>query len=350
MLDSQARIGAPPLSRGILPNGEQSEPAAGFFFLVTWSSLFTPLEYFKTPGALEPRYESPLPARNDAIPAGQGLRGSTAHWEMVIPKMVRPNGRAPSLTDGAMPAPGEAPARPPDRPAAVSSVLLDPLPSLARRPPRSVPLVLKLAAISGVLMAVLIPIGLRFAGPRPAPAPAGPSDKGAGSWMHEGSRPAGTRAGRQLILYRPSLGASDGRLEFSWKISESGIAWIFRVKDSDNYYAMALKVATTGASPMLSAEHFTVYQGTEGAHISKPVVLAGDHSVLQIRMDVSGQTFTLYLEGKPADAWSDARLTAGALGFLEEPGRPADVQSVRMSFSPAARIEQFSAEPASGGA
>lgn len=156
--------------------------------------------------------------------------------------------------------------------------------------------------------------------------------------MREASAPVGAKQARQLVVYRPSLGATDGRLEFTWKVSEQALAWIFRAKDKNNYYAMAMKSVRPGASPTLSLEHFTVYEGAESQHSSKLFVLPEstapeNPSVLQIRMDVNGATFRLYLGGNAADYWTDNRLAAGGLGFLEQPEHPVNVQSVKMWFS-----------------
>ena len=151
--------------------------------------------------------------------------------------------------------------------------------------------------------------------------------------MRESSAPIGAKLARQLVLYRPSLGATDCRLEFTWKVSDRALAWTFRAKDTDNYYAMAIKALRPGPSPALSVEHFTVYQGIESPHSSKVLILAENSPALQIRMDVSGATFKLYLEGNAADYWTDNRLATGGLGFLEQPDQPADVERVRMSFT-----------------
>jgi hypothetical protein len=180
---------------------------------------------------------------------------------------------------------------------------------------------------------VATPVLLRLYHPR-AQAPVEAATRAA-SWIREPSAPTGAKQARQLVLYRPSFGATDGRLEFTWKVSDRALAWIFRAKDTDNYYAMAIKALRPGPSPALSVEHFTVYQGIESPHASKVLILSENNPALQIRMDVSGATFKLYLEGNAADYWTDNRMGAGALGFLEQPGQPADVEQVKMSFSQA---------------
>ena len=142
-----------------------------------------------------------------------------------------------------------------------------------------------------------------------------------------------SRPGRQLVLYRPSLSATDCRLEFKWRVDEKGVGWVFRAKDTNNYYAARIKMARPGPAATLAVEHFTVYQGTESAHSEKALAFSQSFPVLSVRMEVAGPSFTLYLQGSAAEYWSDTKLTTGGLGFYEERNQPAEVQSLRMSFS-----------------
>ena len=342
MLDSQARIVEPRRPIG-LTSGDagDGDRAVSFEFRVQWSTLFVALESAQStvPVVAFQEPDGPLadargykPANDDDLAprVSEGTRdsGSTVQWEMVIPKMARPSSRISAITESAPP--------PVPRP--------EPLALHAAEAPVSVPQLqtarhwtfrLSLAGkllLGGALAAgIATPILLRVYRPhRQASVEAAIQG---GSWMRESSAPIGAKLARQLVLYRPSLGATDCRLEFTWKVSDRALAWTFRAKDTDNYYAMAIKALRPGPSPALSVEHFTVYQGIESPHSSKVLILAENSPALQIRMDVSGATFKLYLEGNAADYWTDNRLGAGGLGFLEQPDQPADVERVRMSFS-----------------
>jgi hypothetical protein len=346
MLDSQARIVESPRRIG-LTNGDagDAERATSFPFHVGWSTLFVALESAKSAIPAIAIHESPAaspltdargykPANcrveDDVAPR---VSEGTVQWEMVIPKMARPSSALPRPAPLAMRA-GDAPA--------VADRETSPDPVLQLQAPRRRTFRLRPGAISltgklligGALAAgIAAPILLRV-----YRAPAHASVEAAtrsGSWMRESSAPVGAGQARQLVLYRPSRDATDCRLEFTWKVSDRPLAWTFRAKDTDNYYAMAIKALRPGPAPALSVEHFTVYQGIESPHSSKVLILAEDNPALQVRMDVSGATFKLYLEGNAADYWTDNRLAAGGLGFLEQPDQPADVQSVRMSFSQA---------------
>jgi hypothetical protein len=337
MLDSQARIVESPRRAALtLPDAGEAERAVSFPFRVRWSTLFVALESARSIVPLMLPNTGPLAdARGyvpvSAKPADVAPRvseeppepGSTAQWEMKVPKMARPSSKISAIAESApAPVPRPEPLTPPDSVRQLHGErrwTFQPWGKL----------------IFGAVLAagVSTPVLLRLYHPR-AQAPIDPASRAA-SWIREPSAPAGAKEARQLILYRPSLGATDGRIEFTWKVSDRALAWTFRVKDTDNYYAMAIKALRPGPSPALSVEHFTVYQGIESPHASKVFILSENNPALQIRMDVSGATFKLYLEGNAADYWTDNRLGAGALGFLEQPGQPADVEQVRMSFSQA---------------
>jgi hypothetical protein len=346
MLDSQARIVEPPHRIGLPTNDAAGvERPVGFPFRVLWSTLFVALESAKStvppiavndlPGSDLPAArnfrDSPAPAASEEIEDS----GSTVKWEMVIPKMARPSSRIAAVTEIA---PREVP-RPVPLPVYASD-FPEPVPQLNSASQRTLRFRLgppSLAAkllLGGVLAAgIATPILIRVYHSQPQDTANREAETRAGGWMRESSAPTGAQQPRQLVLYRTSLGATDSRLEFTWKVSNRPLAWTFRAKDPDNYYAMAIKALRPGPTPALFVEHFTVYEGVESPHSSKVLILGESSSALQIRMDVSGATFKLYLEGNAADYWTDNRLGAGGLGFLEQRDQPAEVESVRMSFS-----------------
>jgi hypothetical protein len=141
-----------------------------------------------------------------------------------------------------------------------------------------------------------------------------------------------TAQARQLVLYRASRGATDYRLDFTWRINPQGVACVFRAQDSNNYYAVRIKPVGSASSRTFSVERFAVLRGIEKSRVQRVLTMPGKSSSLRAAMDVAGPLFRLYLEGTLVSQWTESRLTAGGLGFLEEAGRPAEVQSVRISF------------------
>jgi hypothetical protein len=341
MLDSQARIVESPRRIAMSGGAGDAERAVNFHFKVQWSTLFVALESAKltVPAIALSELPVPEPAPSLTPRANQGgtESGSTVQWEMVIPKMARPSSRicaAPITATSEPPPPLPRPEPLPiPHAGAPSSVLQIGTERhwVFRMRPGALSFAGKLMVGGALAAGVSIPIVLRGYLPH-SPASVETATR-SGSWMRESSTPAGANQPRQLVLYRPSLGATDCRLEFTWKVSDRALAWTFRAKDPDNYYAMTIKALRPGPSPTLSVEHFTVYRGIESPHSSKVLILGDNSSALQVRMDVSGATFKLYIEGNAADYWTDNRLGTGGLGFLEQPDQPADVDRVRMSFS-----------------
>lgn len=197
--------------------------------------------------------------------------------------------------------------------------------------PESVSLGVKLI-LSAAVAALLVP-GWRDTGSPGSQAVRAEATMGETTWIREPVFvPARSSKARKLVLYRPSLDAANYRLEFTWRVNPQGMGWVYRVQDRDNYYAVRIKPLRAGPSGALSVRRFTVYRGVERLRAEKVLPFSSNAGSLNIRMDAGGPTFKLYLQGKAVEYWTDTGLTAGAVGFLEEPDQPAEVQSVRISL------------------
>ena len=340
MMDPQARSDASgPATELFGKNDSETDHAVRFQFSLAWSSLFLLLEQGKSGGALAPFHRpirTPVAGPKDIVEKSPSMDrqkaapGSTVNWEMVVPKMARPAAR---------PDPGTAKAPAPATPST----------SAPKFYTASSPLLSRPRGIASILVQTLLGVAAVGACTMPLWYRAGPakphmvevaSMMGEGGWVRERVTSDGFKLGRQLVLYRPSLGAADCRIEFTWRVDEKGLGWVFRAKDINNYYAVRIKVVRPGPAPTLAVEHFTVYQGTQSAYSDKVLAFSRSIPALSIRMEVAGPSFTLYLQGSAAEYWTDTRLTTGGVGFYEERNQPAEVQSLRISFS----------APASGGA
>jgi hypothetical protein len=52
-----------------------------------------------------------------------------------------------------------------------------------------------------------------------------------------------------------------------------------------------------------------------------------------VHLEVSGDAFALYIQGKLIDYWSDARLASGGVGLFCSPGEHARVAWIRVSHN-----------------
>jgi hypothetical protein len=134
---------------------------------------------------------------------------------------------------------------------------------------------------------------------------------------------------REILAYSDSDEVKNYRIEFGWVPDSRGVGWIFRGTDSANYYAANLRLMQPGS---LSAEHFTVVKGVESTHSRRVITLDRNPGEVRVRMDANGPAFTLYLQGKPADNWTDGRFETGSLGFYAERGERPVLQAIRFTF------------------
>jgi hypothetical protein len=150
----------------------------------------------------------------------------------------------------------------------------------------------------------------------------------AGGWSRRPISPPG----RQIIAYDLSRDESNYRMEFSWTPGPQPVGWVFRTRDSGNYYGANLSLVTPGDSSAVAVEHFSVLGGIETPHSRKVTALMRSEPAVRIRMDASGPVFTLYVQGSPVDNWTDQRLPTGGFGFYEERGQQTVVQALRFTF------------------
>jgi hypothetical protein len=238
---------------------------------------------------------------------------------MVIPKMARPAGPARlQITKPAEATPALEPA----------PIDIDLAGSLLARPEGSFLARYWRWIAVGVVAVASISISLSNRA-TPKASPAGQIESSiSGGW----TRSSLSAPGRVVSVYDPTRSETDYRVEFSWTPDALGVGWLFRVRDANNYYGARISQLQPGTSSALVAEHFEVVAGVETAHTRRVIPLARTNPQTRIRMDVIGPAFTLWVEGTPADYWTDARLNSGPFGFYDERGQRPTLQTVRFTF------------------
>ena len=242
---------------------------------------------------------------------------------MVIPKMVRPPARPAPAAIAAPAVPPRVAAPPP--PERAEEAPIRPLTLFAETEPEKARRV-RLAKWGLVAVAVLgVAVLVR---PKAEESDPQASMSFAGGW----SRRAISPPGRQIIAYDLSRDESNYRMEFSWVPSAQPVGWVFRTRDSGNYYGAKLSLVRPGDSSSVAVEHFSVLGGIESPHSRKVTALMRSEPAVRIRMDASGPVFTLYVQGSPVDNWTDQRLPKGGFGFYEERGQQPVIQALRFTF------------------
>ena len=125
----------------------------------------------------------------------------------------------------------------------------------------------------------------------------------------------------------------DYRFAFTGQIERKALGWIFRAKDPKNYYVMKLTTIKPGANPVVALVRYAVIDGKETTYTQVIVpfnVSLG--TVYQVRLDVKGDKFTTYVQGKALDYWTDDRIKVGGAGFYTDPGERSQIKSSQVSY------------------
>lgn len=168
----------------------------------------------------------------------------------------------------------------------------------------------------------------------PSLAAPAPTNMGADSWE---TGPTGDTSGvarrRVVSQYRPARAKRDYILEFTGQIEQRAMGWVFRMKDSRNYYCLKLEKNGDGPAATVRLVKFAVVNGEEQAH---KLVELGDPirsgPPIKIRLDVRGQNFSTQVNGKHIDVWIDNQLSSGTVGFSNESGERAVIRTVKVSY------------------
>jgi hypothetical protein len=247
-------------------------------------------------------------------------------WEMVLPRM------APRPSRGV-----QAPQPDPEPPAFESASE-----SKAARLWNRMPLGARIAAVAVAVF------GIGFSAWHAVAASEAAAMRSAGGpeiamgqvgWVNDwASDPAGSKRARQITLYSPSLNLSDYKMEFRGRIIKNSLGWVFRAKNSKNYYVAKLEVMRPGPFPAVALTRFAVVDGIEGPHTQKmlPIMVRNDTS-FHVRLDAAGPKFSISVQDQVVDFWADDKLKSGGVGFITERDEDGKIDSIQISFAPGSR-------------
>ncbi|HEU0122169.1 MAG TPA: hypothetical protein VFQ91_16690, partial [Bryobacteraceae bacterium] len=138
---------------------------------------------------------------------------------------------------------------------------------------------------------------------------------------------------RTIRRYKLAAGKKDYIFEFSGQIDQRAMGWVFRMKDARNYYCWKLERTGEGTSSSSQLVKFAVVDGQEQPHrlsVLREALVPG--LPVNVRIEVRGQNFSVEINGKPADTWSDNQLAEGTVGFSNEDGERAAIRSAKVTL------------------
>jgi len=149
-----------------------------------------------------------------------------------------------------------------------------------------------------------------------------------GTWSYDNG---GMAIPGRMALLTPSLHLSDYDVNAVAQVVNRGVGVVFRASGMRNYQVAKLLVDGGGPMPPLTLERYAVINGKESRRVRVhcPGTFQKD-TMYQIRLHVSGDTYTLYLQGQLIDSWSDIRTKTGGVGFFCGKGERARLAWVRV--------------------
>src|SRR5579871_2430185 len=127
---------------------------------------------------------------------------------------------------------------------------------------------------------------------------------------------------------------SDYNVDAVAQVVNRGLGLVFRASGPRTYQVAKLIVEGRGPMPPLFVEHYSVLGGKESAKVRVrcPGTFQKD-TLYHIRLDVHGDSFTLFIEGQLIASWTDDRIKSGGVGFFCSGGEKARVAWVRVTHN-----------------
>jgi hypothetical protein len=264
-------------------------------------------------------------------------------WEMVIPKMSRPAARSSKKLISEAPAaplPAGVPSQAqekllsahlptartedlaPKESGAYASSSVPEFAFLDRQSSRGTRkfVIIGASSLGALLVAGILAFSLTqdtasSKGPAPATVVTGPAlPTGAAQWTPLAESP------RWISVVSGSMNLTDFRMEFQRPVGAKPIGWVFRARDSKNYYAMRLELVKTAAgSSSVVMKRFAVIDGRDQPVTEIPVTVAIQPGAMyKVRTEALGNTFTTWIADRKIDEWTDARLSGGGVGLYND--------------------------------
>jgi outer membrane biosynthesis protein TonB len=279
---------------------------------------------------IEKKAQKPVtPAAREAVKAPEKVEkpAEKPPEKMVAAKPVEPPApKSPARTadkprESTLPAPMASPYTPPDL--GLPSLSLDTSGGFWGRLPIAGKLGL-VATVIGLILGVMFTIK-SAAGTSAASGPQVVSSPLAddGQWLLDWGTEPGVRRTHDIYIRKSSLTLSDYRVEFQEQMENRALGWVYRARDSKNYYVCRLEVVKPGAEPGVALVRYAVVNGEEQPRTQIPLTFSPPvhlDTIYKIRFEALGSHFTTWAQDQKIDDWTDDRFKVGGVGLFNEHG------------------------------
>lgn len=157
------------------------------------------------------------------------------------------------------------------------------------------------------------------------------AEKSVATWSYDKS---GLVTPGSLLLFEPSRRFSDYDVDALVQVQAKALGFAFRAVSDHSYQVAKLTIEGSGPMNSLAVVRYAVIADRP----SRPVVTRyplkfQTGTFYQVHLEVHGDTFLLYVQGKLIDYWSDSELPVGGIGLFCSPGERASVAWIRVSHN-----------------
>lgn len=203
----------------------------------------------------------------------------------------------------------------------------------------------------GIAAAVLAAVGgigvWQFGGSSPAPSSKAPvaaekrapgveiagSVVGEPGWAQDWVTDAKAQRIRQIAFYRPSTTAVDYRAEFQAEVEYKAVSWVVRAPNVKNHIVLKIVQVKGGAQPVFNLVRQAVRDGKPDEPVTKPIEIPMRMGqVFKVRTDAIADRFTVTIQDKVIDQWTDAKLLTGGFGVANEGAERGQIRSIQMWY------------------
>ncbi|MCC6585470.1 MAG: hypothetical protein IT168_02015 [Bryobacterales bacterium] len=134
-----------------------------------------------------------------------------------------------------------------------------------------------------------------------------------------------------VATYRPSRRLEDYEFEFLGQIIHKSMGWAVRAGNLKNYQAVKLSIVGGGAVPEVALIRYPVIHGKPGKATQRrvPMDLRLD-TVYRVSTRVTGNDFTVTIQGQVVDYWNEPALAKGGVGLFTAKGEQARIRWIEV--------------------
>ncbi|MBL8213622.1 MAG: hypothetical protein JNK87_23085 [Bryobacterales bacterium] len=147
-------------------------------------------------------------------------------------------------------------------------------------------------------------------------------------WSTDYATDAAGKRLRQISLYRPTSLVTDYRVEFQGEVEFKALSWVVRGANTKSYYVCKIVPEKGNVARFV---RYAVVNGQAETPVSKELPFAASlGTTYRVRADVVGSQFSVTIQDKRIDQWTETRLASGGFGVANEGLERGQVRNIQV--------------------